>query len=244
MNRNKHVKNLKIYNKKHKSFYNLKYKWFFGFFNYRGKIYINDSVIELLTILVRDINIHDNIKKEELYDFIKDNVELIELQRDTKIKKITVNKISNEIYKLSQNKKEFFKFRGDLLEYLTVYILKTNKNSLYHEPVFYHKRKNLITKNFKGKDCLVDVVEYNQRDYNINFFECKANYNNAVRSKQFRKKLDYMDYVESKLTKYKNNDEEYIKVEKNILSIVDPIKPLPKGYQNYSVKNLISIMVS
>ncbi|MYL56221.1 hypothetical protein GLW20_01720 [Virgibacillus halodenitrificans] len=241
--RTNNFKYVKIYHSKHVSFKELKESSFFSsFINYLDTVY-SRALVESLINIVRDFNAHDSYDMKQFYEFVENTIQLIEINYDVEVPNDVVKEISSELYSIYQNN-QFSHFRGQLLEYLIVYLEKNNNCKIYHEPKFYHKRKRFFKRKFEGSNCLIDVVKVRKRSCDVILIECKANIDNHIKrignqGEKFTKKLRLMDSLEGKLSTYIDENENQVKVTKNLASIKQPILKLPVKYTDYNYINLL-----
>lgn len=239
--RNRHIKNIKIYHYEFDSFLKLKNKDFFNLLDLADNEY-KELLLELLIYTVYDINHKDEFSCEEFSDILSDFFTITELHHDKEFPDFMTNQITTQLYDIYKNK-TFPDYKGRVLELLMVYLEKTNNNKIYHEPRFYYKRKRLFKNEFKGSNCLIDVVVQENRTCTLSLIECKANLDNRIKrlnrsGDKFNRKLEFMDKLENKISKYVNHDNEKVKVNKILASIKVPSRILPSTYVNYKYINL------
>lgn len=240
---NKELKNLKIYHADHFSYKKLKSKPFFFFINRTGQY--KHTLLEALVNIVRDFNPHEKIDKIDLTISIEEYIDLAEVSNHIEVPAEYRNTFISKFIDAYYLKDYIDIFRGDALEFLMFYLENKSFNKLYHEPHFYNKRKRIPTKKFKGQNCLIDVVEQFKSKSYIKLIECKANLDNNIHSlkykDKFRKKLALMDALEEELLDYVDCDDNKMRVEKGLASIISPRITLPTNYKNYKIIDLYDL---
>lgn len=239
----KKIEHIRIYNSNHLSFKVLKSKKVFSdIYKLSSSIY-KLAIYELIIHTVKNFNAHDTFNRDEFKEFIEDIADMVEVNHDVIFPNSILSTISSDLFSIYQDN-VFFEFRGEVVEYLMVYLEKDSTNKIFHEPRFYHKRKKLINDAVWGKGCLVDVVKQNSKTRDITLIECKANLDNTIKQlsnprSSFEKKLNYLETLYNKLGTYKNPENDYIKVEKSLATVNQAVLKLPSRYSNYNYINLL-----
>ncbi|MBE1557092.1 hypothetical protein [Sporosarcina limicola] len=238
--RNKHIKNIKIYNKKHISFKELKRTPFFSYFDKQSEYRL--PLFEALINIVRDFNPYDQTAFVEFEELTESHFEFAEINSSKDIPVDIKYEIIKQLYCIYQ-KREFLEFRGNFVEYTMVYLEKSNESKIYHEPLFYHKRKKLFKREFPGCNCLIDIVKLHNTTKSISLIECKADLDVRIKrmnnkGDKFKNKLSLMNALENVLNEYSNFNQEKISVSKSLASIKAPIRRLPGEYKNFVYINL------
>lgn len=242
------VEHLKIYHKEHLSFKTLKDKDFFSFIEKIPSKQEKEVLLESLILLIRSINIHDSFSDAEIDKRINLQIRLAEVSRKLKIGnslKLTFLKLFKNAYR-STNYVDHF--RGEVVEYLFIYLQKSSSSLIYHEPIFKIKRRRLIPRKVLGFDCLVDVVKISKGFNQVDLYECKANLNNSITdlSKKkspkspFKRKLSYMNALETEIGKFYCDDcGTKVRVTKNLVSLIKPHKSVPPNYNGFNQIDLL-----
>lgn len=238
---NQHIRHIRIYHKDHFSYKKLQVKPFFAFLDTAAEY--KHALLEVLINLVRDLNPNDKIKYYDLLFSFEEYVDLSEVANDIVIPDFYKDSFIKQFKKAFYEKDYVDQFRGDSLEYLVMYLENPdNIYKIYHEPLFYYKRRRIPTSSSYGSNCLIDIVKRNRANGYISLIECKANLDNNIRNlkngAKFDKKLALMDTLEIELSKYINNNDRNIEVKKALASIVTPKKKLPKKFKNYEIVDI------
>lgn len=239
-------KHIKIYNKKHTSYKELRDKDFFAFLE---KLTDTESKI-IYTVLIETIRlISTRDKLPEKY--IKKSLETLLRISETSFKislNPTLKKELISLFLKEYNSRFYINyFRGDLVEYITMQLTKGNNVKSYHEPTFRYKKKPLVPKHIKGCDCLIDIVCVKKQINILSLYECKADIDNFIgpykkKSKAFTHKLNYMDYLEMKIAKYTYNQKNSIGVSKHFVSLNSPSRDLPEKYKRYEILDILTLL--
>lgn len=239
------VKNLRIYHKKHLSFKELKDKEVFSFIDNLSTKVEKDIFLESLILIVRSINVNDTLSDLEIDKRVENYIKLVEASRRQKIDDTLKNTFLFKLKTVYRGKNYKDHFRGDIVEYLMIYLQKSSSSKVLHEPQFKHKRRRLISKSYSGFDCLVDVVKISKTFNKIELFECKANLDNCItyiksKKNHFKRKLNYMNALESELTKYYCcQGGEKVQVTKNLVSLITPKKTISPKYKRFNQIDLL-----
>lgn len=238
---NQHIRHIRIYHKDHFSYKKLQVKPFFSFLE--TTVEYKHALLEVLINLVRDLNPNDKIKFDDLLLSFEEYIDLSEVSNDIDIPEIYKDSFIAHFKNAFYDKNYVDQFRGDSLEYLVMYLENPdNIYKMYHEPLFYHKRKRIPSSNTFGSNSLIDIVKRNKANGYISLIECKANLDNNIMNlkngAKFDKKLALMDTLEIELSKYVNNNNRNIRVKKALASIVTPKKKLPTKFKNYEIVDI------
>ncbi len=238
--KSRNIHNVRLYNANPTSFVDLSQKYFFPYIYINGGKYRN-VLIEFLVNVVKDLDKADKYTREVFEDLTTESFILAEISQDVELPEFMINDILNNLYQVYSTK-EFYHFRGNVLELLLVFLEKNKDNKIYHEPRFYHRRKRLF-RDFPGSNCLIDVVSLTKRKDVLQLIECKASLNQHinqvnVEGSSFNKKISFMEAVESEISSYKNKDNVNVSVIKALASIIPPFRRLPDEYQDYEYINL------
>ncbi len=241
--RTKNSKAIRIYNKCHDSFKKLKDKRFFNYFYTFQKDY-EKPLFESLIAFIKEFNPYDQVDIQDIEELFDTHFEAAEINYDLDVPDEVKRVICKNIYSIYiKGVESFNKFRGEVVEYIIVYLEKDNSNSIYHEPLFYHKREKLFKTGFVGESCLIDIVKFNQRNHDVTLIECKANLDVTIRNMKYKKnkfknKLRLMDALKLRLETYENSDGRPVKIQKSLATINDPKRKLPNKYIDYQYINL------
>lgn len=236
----KHVKHLRIYNDKHHSFITLRNQKFFSFLYKYNKL--DKSLIETTITIIRDTNISDEYEKEQFLNICKEYLEYAIFINDDDINDSVIHEYCLLIYECMSSKNKNT-FRGDLVEFVNMYLEKTNRNKVFHEPFFYYKRKRLFKDAFPGSNCLLDLVVVHNNYQDIRLIECKASLDTQIRyllkkDKKIKNKLNFMDKLEYHISDYINYEDDKVRVKKILATINQPVLDLPSKYKRYEIVNL------
>lgn len=239
---------LRVKNKKHLSYRKLREQSYFefleGFKNDNEKRAILTALIEL----VRTISSNDKFTDVKVLTLAKIQMKISQKNFKVIFTEDILNQFADNFLTEYKKKNYIDFFRGNIVEYATVYMYKSTGSILLHEPIFSYKRKELVPKSVKGSDCLIDVVKILKPISEIHLYECKADLDNFIISgynksykkrKSFIHKLNYMDFLEMKLNKFSFDMKTPITVKKNFVSLNTPTKNLPKRYSGYERIDLL-----
>lgn len=239
----KQSKNIKIYNKNHLSFKQLRDKDFFRFF-YMNQAQFMKPLIETLISFVKEFNAQDVVDKKYIEDLLEEHYDLVEISYDVSLPEQIKKEMISQIFSIyKEGYQKYNDFRGEIVEYLIFYLEKDNQHKLFHEPTFYYKREKLFKVAFVGSECLIDLVKLNKRKHDITLIECKANLDIRIKNlgdkkDKFKNKLALMDALKNRLESYINFYGQNIHVKKVLATINYPQRNLPNKYKNYHFVDL------
>lgn len=243
--RHPNVKQLRIYHKDHLSYKKLREKEFFSFIENLNSEKEKEIVLEVVLLLVRGINIFDRLTNTELTKKINLNFKLVEVSRRHELENSTKKSFITSFISVYRSKNYVNEFRGDIVEYIVVYLKKSSSSKLLHEPIFRLKRKRLVSSKVVGFDCLVDVVKISKKYHRMDLYECKANLDTCITyinkgKRKFKRKLSYMNALEYQLTKIHYNDNnDKVHVTKNLVSLITPRLSIPPKYKKFNQIDLL-----
>lgn len=242
------TKNLRVKNKKYLSYRKLREQSYFKFLEGFKSDNEKRAILTALVELVRTISSNDKFADMKVIKLAKLQMKISQKNFKVVFTDSILNQFAENFLDEYKKKNYIDFFRGDIVEYATVYMYKSTGSRLLHEPIFSYKRKKLVPKFVKGNGCVIDVVKVLEPINEIHLYECKADLDNFIISgynKDYKKrrpfihKLNYMDFLEKKLNKFSFDMKNPITVKKNFVSLNTPTKKLPKRYSGYERIDLL-----